>query len=54
MRMTLLSVLKTIKEARIFGVILRQRMNKFGLTISEEKSKIIEFRTMHMPDGKEI
>jgi group II intron reverse transcriptase/maturase len=31
------------KEARIFGVALRQRMNKFGLTISEEKSKIIEF-----------
>ncbi len=31
------------KEARIFGVALRQRMNKFGLKISEEKSKIIEF-----------
>ncbi len=31
------------KEAKIFGVALRQRMDKFGLTISEEKSKIIEF-----------
>jgi len=31
------------KEARIFGIALRQRMGKFGLTISEEKSKIIEF-----------
>src|SRR5574337_238672 len=31
------------KEARIFGDVLRQRMSKFGLTISEEKSKIIEF-----------
>ncbi len=31
------------KEAMIFGVALRQRMSKFGLTISEEKSKIIEF-----------
>ncbi len=31
------------KEAMIFGVALRQRMNKFGLKISEEKSKIIEF-----------
>jgi len=31
------------KEARIFGVALRQRVSKFGLTISEEKSKIIEF-----------
>lgn len=31
------------KEARIFGVALRQRMSKFGLTISEDKSKIIEF-----------
>lgn len=31
------------KEARIFGVALRRRMGKFGLTISEEKSKIIEF-----------
>jgi RNA-directed DNA polymerase len=31
------------KESRIFGVALRQRMGKFGLTISEEKSKIIEF-----------
>src|SRR5574340_903905 len=31
------------KEARIFGVALRQRMGKFGLIISEEKSKIIEF-----------
>ncbi len=31
------------KEAEIFGVALRQRMDKFGLTISEEKSKIIEF-----------
>jgi group II intron reverse transcriptase/maturase len=30
-------------EARAFGVALRQRMGKFGLTISEEKSKIIEF-----------
>lgn len=30
-------------EARVFGITLRQRMNKFGLTISEEKSKIIEF-----------
>jgi len=29
------------KEARIFGIALRKRMNKFGLTISEEKSKII-------------
>ena len=31
------------EEARIFGVVLRQRMGEFGLTISEEKSKIIEF-----------
>jgi len=31
------------EEARAFGVELRQRMSKFGLTISEEKSKIIEF-----------
>ena len=31
------------KEAMIFGVALRQRMNKFGLKISEGKSKIIEF-----------
>jgi len=30
-------------EARAFGVALRRRMGKFGLTISEEKSKIIEF-----------
>jgi RNA-directed DNA polymerase len=31
------------KEANIFGDALRQRMSKFGLKISEEKSKIIEF-----------
>lgn len=31
------------EEARVFGIALRQRMSKFGLTISEEKSKIIEF-----------
>lgn len=31
------------KEAMIFGDALRQRRNKFGLKISEEKSKIIEF-----------
>ena len=31
------------KEARTFGVALRRRMGEFGLTISEEKSKIIEF-----------
>jgi group II intron reverse transcriptase/maturase len=31
------------KEARIFGDALKQRMSKFGLTISEEKSKVIEF-----------
>lgn len=30
-------------EAKVFGVALRQRMGEFGLTISEEKSKIIEF-----------
>ena len=30
-------------EARVFGEELRRRMGKFGLTISEEKSKIIEF-----------
>jgi len=30
-------------EARAFGVALRRRMGEFGLTISEEKSKIIEF-----------
>ena len=30
-------------EARAFGVALRKRMDEFGLTISEEKSKIIEF-----------
>jgi group II intron reverse transcriptase/maturase len=30
-------------EARVFGDDLRRRLNKFGLTISEEKSKIIEF-----------
>lgn len=31
------------KETMIFADALRQRMRKFGLTISEEKSKIIEF-----------
>ncbi|MBC2697129.1 MAG: hypothetical protein HF975_16645 [ANME-2 cluster archaeon] len=31
------------EEARAFGIALRQRMGEFGLTISEEKSKIIEF-----------
>ena len=31
------------EEAKAFEVALRQRMGKFGLTISEEKSKIIEF-----------
>jgi RNA-directed DNA polymerase len=30
-------------EARAFGAALRKRMSEFGLTISEEKSKIIEF-----------
>jgi retron-type reverse transcriptase len=30
-------------EARVFGDELRRRMAEFGLTISEEKSKIIEF-----------
>nr|QNO42328.1 hypothetical protein KODGCDNG_00015 [Methanosarcinales archaeon ANME-2c ERB4]QNO43037.1 hypothetical protein HGKCJMEE_00015 [Methanosarcinales archaeon ANME-2c ERB4]QNO43215.1 hypothetical protein IMGOGGGD_00015 [Methanosarcinales archaeon ANME-2c ERB4]QNO43760.1 hypothetical protein ALLGJMBF_00012 [Methanosarcinales archaeon ANME-2c ERB4]QNO43840.1 hypothetical protein HEAIHDEL_00002 [Methanosarcinales archaeon ANME-2c ERB4] len=30
-------------EARVFGDDLRRRMGKFGLTISEEKSTIIEF-----------
>lgn len=30
-------------EARAFADALRQRMNEFGLTISKEKSKIIEF-----------
>ena len=30
-------------EARAFGVALRRRLGEFGLTISEEKSKIIEF-----------
>nr|QNO46941.1 hypothetical protein CLAIAILK_00002 [Methanosarcinales archaeon ANME-2c ERB4] len=30
-------------EARAFGNDLRRRMSEFGLTISEEKSKIIEF-----------
>jgi len=30
-------------EARAFGVALRKRMGEFGLTVSEEKSKIIEF-----------
>jgi len=30
-------------EARAFGDELRRQMSKFGLTISEEKSKIIEF-----------
>ena len=30
-------------EARAFGDDLRRRLNEFGLTISEEKSKIIEF-----------
>ncbi|HDN65407.1 MAG TPA: hypothetical protein ENF23_03790 [Methanosarcinales archaeon] len=30
-------------EARAFGDDIRRRMGKFGLTISEEKSKIIEF-----------
>jgi RNA-directed DNA polymerase len=34
---------KEEEEARAFGVALRQRMDKFGLTISEEKSKVIEF-----------
>jgi len=31
------------EEAIAFGVALRRRMGEFGLTISEEKSKIIEF-----------
>ncbi len=31
------------QEAKIFGTALKQRMSKFGLKISEEKSKIIEF-----------
>ncbi len=31
------------EEAIAFGVALRQRMGEFGLTVSEEKSKIIEF-----------
>lgn len=31
------------REARAFGVELRERMTKFGLTISEAKSKIIRF-----------
>ncbi|MCD4808833.1 MAG: group II intron reverse transcriptase/maturase [Methanosarcinales archaeon] len=31
------------EEARAFGVALRKRMGKFGLMVSEEKSKIIEF-----------
>ena len=31
------------EEARAFGVALRKRMGEFGLTVSEEKSKIIEF-----------
>jgi len=30
-------------EARQFGEMLRERINKFGLKISEKKSKIIEF-----------
>ena len=30
-------------EARAFGKALRERLAKFGLTISEEKSRIIEF-----------
>ncbi|RZB30946.1 MAG: hypothetical protein AEth_00900 [Candidatus Argoarchaeum ethanivorans] len=30
-------------EARVFGDDLRRRLNEFGLTISEEKSEIIEF-----------
>jgi len=35
------------KEARIFGDALRQRMNKVGLTISEEKSKIMSSDDVH-------
>ncbi len=31
------------EEARVFGDELRRRMGEFGLTISEEKSKIVEF-----------
>jgi RNA-directed DNA polymerase len=30
-------------EARVFGKALRERLAKFGLTISEEKSRIIKF-----------
>lgn len=30
-------------EAKKFGMILKERLNKFGLSISEEKSRIIEF-----------
>ncbi|KAF5430563.1 hypothetical protein C5S39_07455, partial [Candidatus Methanophagaceae archaeon] len=30
-------------EARAFGKALREKLAKFGLTISEEKSRIIKF-----------
>jgi len=32
-----------VAEARAFGVALRERLNKYGLKISEEKSRIIPF-----------
>lgn len=31
------------KEARVFGGILKERLAKFGLSIAEDKSRIIEF-----------
>jgi RNA-directed DNA polymerase len=36
-------LLQSHKEAKRFGEILKERFNKFGLSISDEKSRIIEF-----------
>lgn len=36
-------LLQSHKEAKWFGEILKERFNKFGLEISEKKSRIIEF-----------
>jgi len=41
--MTSLFVFQYGNEAKAFGEVLRQRLDKFGLKISEEKSRIIEF-----------
>lgn len=41
------------KEAEAFGERLRERMDKFGLKIAEDKSKIIEFGRYRWAKAKE-